>query len=108
MSVDDFVKILLAVAFSISLVGISFQLMRLISKLADTIEDSREGVQSASRMARLLSEDYEKARQEIGGLLGQLRRLKEDFVAPLLKLVTIFGLVGKIVRRGSESKSEGS
>lgn len=62
MTVDDFLKIVIVVGVTFSIVGISWQIMRLVSKLADTVQDTRRVVQNVGEVSDLAVEDYRSVR----------------------------------------------
>jgi hypothetical protein len=62
MTVDELLKIVVVVGVTFSIVGISWQIMRLISKLADTVQDTRRVVQNVGEVSDLAVEDYKSVR----------------------------------------------
>lgn len=104
MTVDEVVKLILAIAFAISLVGISIQLMRLIGKVTDTLEDTREGVRNFSALSTMAREDYEEIRREIKSILGFVTKLRVNLLDPISSL---FSFVGRFLDKGkADDKSE--
>lgn len=81
MSVDDITKLMLVSAAVFAIVGIAYQIMRLIGKLADVVQDARKSVQNLSSFSDMLLSDY----QAIHDLLGDVRQI---FAALRLNIIT--------------------
>lgn len=107
MNVDEIVKLILAISFAISLLGISFQLMRLISKFTDTLEDARGSVQSLSKLSSEVVDDYSMVKTEIMSLISGIKNIKNDVVIPIIKVAGLVGSVGAFVgRKKGDDKSD--
>jgi hypothetical protein len=78
--VDDIVKLLLALAVTFSLAGISFQIMRLISKATDMMQDLRKAVQNISTASDMMVEDYSDARKAIKGMIGLMNNINDSVI----------------------------
>ena len=87
MNVDDIVKLMLALAISVSLVGISYQIMRLIGKLADSIQDLRRAVQNVSSASDMILEDYGEIRKLLRVFMDVVGNFEENILSPI-RLVT--------------------
>ncbi|MCA9379130.1 hypothetical protein KC640_01755 [Candidatus Dojkabacteria bacterium] len=95
MNVDDIVKLALVFAVTFAIVGISYQIMRVIGKLADTIQDLRRAAQNISNASDMVLEDYGKIR----GLLDRLLSIVENIAVPLK---AIGWIADKLPRRTPE------
>ena len=98
MSVDDIVQLLLALALSFAVAGIAYQLMRLIGKLADTVQDMRKAVQNVSEASDMMLEDYSRIRKLLNTILSFVEDLETNLLGPLRT-------VGKLSRRFSKNKA---
>jgi hypothetical protein len=107
MTIDEVVKLILAISFAISLLGVSWQLMRLIGKMADSIEDVRGGLKSASKLVETASDDYNRIRTEVWSLLDSLKKIRDVF-EPLSKIFTVVSGLGGFLnpKRDKLSTSE--
>jgi len=92
MSVDDFVKIILTFAVSISLVGICIQIMRLLGSLNNIIQDFRGIGKTAVRLVEQIHLDYKNLVENIKKLSEPIDHINHKFVQPLALLL---GTVGK-------------
>lgn len=85
ISVDEIVKLILAISVGFSLLMISFQLARVLSKAADAIQDLRRGLQNFSKASDMVLEDYLQIRKLINLVTG----LKSSLWEPLKVLMRI-------------------
>jgi len=102
MNVDDFAKILLVIAVSISLLGISYQTMRLIGSTADSIKDLRKVLQNFGTLSDKFIVDYTYITDKLKNIVDTVGGFATNIVDPLK---TIFSFVGKF-KRGKKSKDE--
>ncbi len=65
MTVDEIVKLLLAVAFSVSLLGIAIQLMRVLGTFNDILQDVRHVAYKVSAFIEILHADYVGAKSQL-------------------------------------------
>jgi hypothetical protein len=108
MTVDDFLKIILILAIVFAIAGISFQIMRLLSKFTDILEDSRHSIANVNKLSDMALEDYEIIRNIIRDLSQSIESVKE-FAKNPMKLVSDFlsilkSLGGLINRREKSTK----
>jgi hypothetical protein len=87
MNVDDAVKLILAISFSVSMIAVSYQFMRLIGKLADSVQDLRKAIQNVSSASDLLVDDYARLRKVLHNFLDLLENIEESVLSPI-KLLT--------------------
>jgi hypothetical protein len=99
MNVDDFAKILIVIAISISLLGISYQTMRLIGSMADSIKDLRKVLQNFGLLSDKFLEDYAYITTKLKDLVDTLSGFATNVVDPLKQ---IFSFVGKLRRKRKE------
>lgn len=95
MSVDDFIKIMLATGFTFSLVGISFQIMRLIGKFTASIQDLRKTFQNVSTVSDLVVEDYRRVRGVLLSIVDVVDNLQKNVLSPLKTITNILSLFGR-------------
>lgn len=91
MNVDDLVKLALAFAVTFSIVGISFQIMRVIGKMADTIQDLRRAAQNISSASDMVLEDYGKIRKLLDKLFSIIDAIQENIAVPLKAIGWVAG-----------------
>lgn len=69
-SVDDFVKIVLALSCAFALIGISYALVRVLNKLTSTIEDVRRPIQNIGEVTDMAVTDYKGVRGMVSNIFG--------------------------------------
>lgn len=107
MNIDDVIKLLLGLAVAFSLAGISFQIMRIISKATDMMQDLRKAVQNISTASDMMVEDYSEARKAIKGVIALLNNLNESVVEPITGLFKMFDkFTGKRTKAKAPDTSE--
>lgn len=94
MNVDDFVKIVLVLGFTFSMVGISFQIMRLIGKFTASLQDLRKTFQNVSTASDMAVEDYGKIRVVLNSVLGAVDNI-QNVLSPLKNVASILSLFGQ-------------
>lgn len=99
MTVDEFVKLLLAVSASIAVVGISIQIMRLLGTLNSTLQDFRFITHQIAEIIDKLSEDYEKIRTNITQMTSPLKSLNNNVIAPLTEMSLMLGAGVKSIKK---------
>ena len=65
ISVDDFLKIILVISIAFAIVGIAFQIMRLLSKATSIMEEPKKPITNISTLSDYLIEDYSDVRKYI-------------------------------------------
>jgi len=88
MSVDDFVKIILAVSVAFAIAGISFQIMRLLDKMTDLLKEASNPVKNISTLSDYLLEDYNEIRKVLRSTLNAIGSAGELFSS--LKALSLF------------------
>jgi uncharacterized protein YoxC len=92
MSVDDVVKLILAISFAISLVGVSIQIMRLLSKTTSILNETQEGVRNAVKLTTTATEDYMAIRNQIVQFMSIFNGLRETKES----IKKVVGMVGSV------------
>ncbi len=104
MSVDDIVKLLLALAVSSSLVVISYEIARLIGKLADTVQDLRRAVQNVSTASDMVLEDYQQVRKILQTFTDIVENFEENILSPMRLITNLLqAFVGNKSRKDDKS-----
>jgi hypothetical protein len=98
MEVNDVVKLLLAISFSVSLVGISIQVMRILGTLNDTLQDFRYLAYKIMEMLETIGKDYGNLKKGVSGAFSNFGRLNNNFVEPLVNLATTVGTLATIFK----------
>jgi hypothetical protein len=62
-SVDEIIKLLLGISLSFAIFGIALQIMRLIGKVTDSIQDVRGALKNTSTLTDYILEDYVEIRK---------------------------------------------
>ena len=86
LSVDEIVKLLLVSSLAFSIVGISFQIIRLLGKVIGVLDELKNPVKNFSKLADLILGDYESGRKFIYKILASIK-----------DSVNLFALFGKIL-----------
>jgi len=84
VSIDDLLKIALVFAIVFAIVGISYQFMRLISKVVQILEDLRHPIKNASELTDYVLEDYMDARSLVREGIADLSSIKQYLDNPVL------------------------
>lgn len=80
LTIDDIVKLLLAVSISFAIVVIAFQLMRLFGAVTSSIHDARQILQNVGLVSDMVVEDYNKIRK----VIGIITNFRAEVFQPLL------------------------
>ena len=99
MNVDDFTKLLLAIAVSFAIVLLAWGLFKILINLAGSIQDIRKAIKNTSTLSDFILEDYLKAREEIYSIVKGLGDFKSSFVDPVRNLGKIAGAVTPFLSR---------
>lgn len=108
MNVDDFTKVLLAVAVSFAIVLLSWGLFKILNNLAGSIDDIRKAIKNTSTLSDYILEDYLKARQEIYSVVSGFKEFKTSFVDPVRSIGKVAGVLAPFLgkTRRNTDKSE--
>lgn len=90
MSVDEAVKLILAISFAFAVIGIAYSLIKLILKVTDVVEDARKPVQNVGSLSDMLLEDYDRVRGVIDIIEDVGLAIKNIFSDPVNILSKIF------------------
>jgi hypothetical protein len=99
MSVDDFIKLLLFTVISFSILGISIQFMRILSKLTDMMEDLRTSIKSIGMITEQFTKDYQGISAAINSLSGSIKRINDDIIKPVSNIGKILGQVTSFMKK---------
>lgn len=103
MNVDDFTKLLLAIAVSFAIVIIAWGLFKILNNLAGSIEDFRKAIKNTSTLSDYILEDYLKAREEVYSIVKGLGDFKASFLDPVRNIAKVAGVVSPFLNRGRKS-----
>lgn len=94
ISVDDFLKIVLVLSICFAIVGIAYQIMRLLSKVTSMVEEVRPPIRNISTLSDYLLQDY----SELRGYVKSVGNIANN-------LSGILGSLNKIIPKRSSSKN---
>jgi uncharacterized protein YoxC len=103
MNMDDLAKLILFVSISISIVGISIQLMRMLSGLTDNIKDLRRTVKNVGKLTEGLVEDEKLLRRSMGKISKTVDIISNKIVRPLEVIFSFLTTVATFIE-GVKSK----
>jgi hypothetical protein len=86
MNIDDFVKILLAVSISFAIIGVSYQIMKLIGKLSNNLDEVNHSVGNLNKFSEKLLEDYDFISGEVKALTGAVGNIGRNIIDPIVNL----------------------
>jgi prophage DNA circulation protein len=93
LTVDDFVKLLLTFAVCFSIVGISWQLIRMLGHLIETVKESNFVVKDSRELLEKFVEDYDYYANLIKSILESVNGFTKAVFVPL---TNIFGFLKNI------------
>ncbi len=96
LSIDDLLKVVLIFAVAFAIVGISYELMKLIGKLTQVLEDLRHPINNASELTDYALEDYVDARSVVRKGLSDLSSFKGIIENPVMIGSIFFKVISKI------------
>lgn len=99
MTVDDVAKLLIVSALSLSIVGLTYQTMRLIGSLADSIKDLRKVLQVAGDLSERLALDYDFISSRVKNTVDSVSGFASNILDPLS---TIFGFMKGFKKKKKE------
>ena len=86
LAVDDIVKLLLTLAVCFSLVGISWQIIRLLGQLVDTVKEGNLVVRDSRDLLEKFIEDYDYLAELVKSILESINGFTKGVFGPLTKL----------------------
>lgn len=98
-TVDEIIKLILAISFSFSLVLVAFQISRFIGALANAINDIRETLRNINIASGFMVEDYDRIRGFLHNS-GNIFSVAGQVIKPLQSIVGFF------TARGNDDKSD--
>lgn len=90
MSVDEVTKLIFILSISLGILGISFQLARILGKTADIIGDLRRSVQNIGNLSDKFVDDYAYVSDAIKGVAGFVIHFNKNILDPLKNVIGIF------------------
>jgi hypothetical protein len=91
MSVDEVVRLLLGLTISISVLGISIQIMRLLGTFNSILQDLRYIVYQIGEFLGKVKDDYGVIMGKLGSVLKPLDSIKGSLLMPIARLAAILG-----------------
>lgn len=104
ISIDDLLKLILVMSIAFAIVGISYELMKLIHKVVQILEDLRHPINNASELTDYVLEDYLDARNLVREGASGLASAKKFLDNPALMGGFLLKAFTKI--RGMASRKE--
>jgi hypothetical protein len=90
LTVDDFVKLALTLAICFSIVGISWQLIKMLSNLTETVKESNFIVHDGRELLEKFVEDYDYFADLFKSILESINGFTKAVFVPL---TNIFGFL---------------
>jgi len=87
MNIDDFLKSLLVASLCFSLVGISYQIMKLISNLGDSVGDFRKTIKNVSNMSEKVNRDYDFVMDQIKSFAESIGSIGRNVIDPITNML---------------------
>lgn len=106
MNVDDFTKLILALAVAFAIVLLAWGLFKILNNLANSIQDFRKAIKNTSTLSDYVLEDYLKAREEIYSVLSGIKDFKSNFVDPIRNVGKMASVVAPYFKREKRSVEE--
>jgi hypothetical protein len=107
MNVDDIVKLMVFGSISLSILGLSFQTMRIFGKVADIIGDMRMTIQNFGLLSSQLVEDYELVSKALRSFSDGISKINSNVINPISKVTRIIKPFSKIFSRDNSVKDDG-
>lgn len=116
MDINNLAKLILFVGITVSCVGISYQIMRLLSAITDNVKDLRKTVKNIGVLSDGLIENQKLISEGIEGALDIVKKVRDvvDLIARKIVepitvifgfLSTISGFFGSVTGRFGRKKS---
>lgn len=95
LTIDDIIKLILALSVAFSLVGISIQMMRILGGLVDTVKESNFIIHTASDLFEKITGDYDYIIDQIKNILDSITGFTRGVFIPLTNMFGFLkGFVG--------------
>lgn len=85
MTADDFAKLILVVSLAFALVGIAYQIMRLIGSMADNLSDLRKVTQTLGNLTEKFNDDYDFISEQVKNIVRSVSNFAKNVINPLSK-----------------------
>jgi hypothetical protein len=106
MTVDDFVKILLAVSGAFAIVGIAFQLMRLLGELVTSVRELNHTLDNTNILTDKLVDDYDYISTQIKSIVDGLSGFVNNVFVPLTNALGFVKKLNDLPFVGGRGKSK--
>lgn len=83
MTVDEVVKLIFFIGMTLSILGVSFQIMRIFGKLADMMEDIRPSIKNINDISSQATEDYKLMSKAIRTISTSVTDLNNNVIKPI-------------------------
>jgi hypothetical protein len=106
-SVDEIIKLLLGISLSFAIFGIALQIMRLIGKVTDSIQDVRGALKNTSTLTDYILEDYIEIRKAGYNFMDKFNSFISTPVASFgIFLKALSSLKNSLPKRKKKEKEE--
>ena len=106
MTVDEIVKLMIFSGITFCMIGISFQIMRILGKFADMLGDLRSTVQNIGHITTQFVEDYKAISEAIKAISGGLTNINSGIIQPLAKLSKLTSKIPGFGKKKDEDEDE--
>lgn len=106
MSVDDFAKLLLVIVFSISILGLTYQCMRLIGAFTDSIRDLRQVLQAFGDLSDRFVTDYDYISRKVKQMVDSVSGFTSGVIDPLSSMLGFFKGFRKSKKKAEKTETE--
>jgi hypothetical protein len=93
ITVDDFIKLIVALAIVFSIVGISWQFIRILGEMVSTVKESNLIIRDGRELIEKVVDDYDYLSEQVKFILESVSGLVKAIVVPL---TNIFSFLKKI------------
>jgi hypothetical protein len=90
---QEYIRMLLDVSIIFAIVGISWQLIRLLAKATDTMDEFRKTNEKVNVLVERVSYDYEYISSLIKGISATIERVNEEILTPIRNIGNLFRTV---------------
>lgn len=108
MSVDDTVKLIAVTGLTVSILGISVQLMRLIGELVNHVKELKRVSTNLGTITdgfvkeqKMLDEILENAGSIVSSVKNMIEKFRNDVVGPLVDILSVVKRVSRWTKRST-------
>ena len=106
MSVDEIVKLMIFIGITFSMIGVSFQIMRILGKFADMLGDLRKTIQNLGDLSTQMVDDYKMLSVAIRAISGGLTNINSGIIQPLSSFGKIFSKYAPFLSKNRNEDDE--